>query len=201
MGKSQYDLTDISTLDVQVEGSAGRSCQQALDVSLELLNTKLSSNIKNLMAGAVIVIGDGLIESGGQTDAESRRITLDAGKNKLSLQAAEDLLDGVGYLNAGDWTKALPTSKNSEWSCLTYQLVHEFGHLVDGLSEGAMYKRLSMDLNPTKYGSTNTSESFAEAFAYWIFGLELSPEASQVVDKITATTNMRLSEELKVLGG
>ncbi len=170
--------------DVEISGISEASCSQALDDAFNLLDKKLPLAVKQLIASTKIIIGSGLIESGGFTNAEERIITLDAGKNALTLQAAEDFLIEAGYLNLGDWTKALPLSKDQKWSCLTYQLVHEVGHLVDGLSSGNAYKRLSTQLSPTKYGAVGTSESFAEAFAHWVFDLDILPEARQAITEI-----------------
>lgn len=172
-----------NVLHLKISGVNENSCNQALNEALGLLAKKLPPAVKQLVSNTKVVIGDGLIESGGFTNAENKQITLDASKNVLSLQEAENFLIGAGYLNPGDWTKALPLSKNRKWSCLTYQFVHEFGHLIDGLCDGEAYKRLSAQASPTKYGITSASESFAEAFAYWIFELDILSEAKISVTK------------------
>ncbi len=96
----------------------------------------------------------------------------------------------MGMLAAGEWTKTLPKSKDQGLSCLTYQLAHEFGHLIDGLSNGNSYERLDPQLSPIRYGTTGFSESFAEAFTYWAFDLDLSSQEEQV---IMGTINQTIS--------
>lgn len=177
-------ITQTEPLNIKVSGVGEGLYKHALHQALGVLSEKLSLKIKQLIVGTQIVIGEGLIQSGGLTHAEDKKIILDAAKNALSLQTAEDYLVEGGYLNKGDWTNALPSSKDQKWSCLTYQLIHEFGHLIDGLSIGKPYKRLDSEFSPTKYGKTSSSESFAEAFAYWIFDLETSPEAKLAVIEI-----------------
>ena len=173
-----------NVLQLKISGVNESSRNLALNEALDLLTKKLPPAVKQLVLNTKVVIGEGLIESGGFTNAENKQITLDAGKNALSLQEAENLLIEAGYLRPGDWTKALPLSKDQKWSCLTYQFVHEFGHLIDGLSDGEAYNRLSVQASPTKYGITSASESFAEAFAYWIFDLDILSEAKLSVFKV-----------------
>ncbi|MEI7632067.1 MAG: hypothetical protein WCJ60_01970 [bacterium] len=171
---------------IEIKGMSDEACQRAVNEATEVLSKRLPSYVQKLIFGTEITIANGLIESGGLTKAEEKKIILDATKNALSLQSAEDLLVSAGYLEPGDWTKALPFSKEQPWSCLTYQLVHEFGHLIDGLSSGEPYDRLGTQFSPTKYGETSPSESFAEAFAYWVFELDLEPDAQQDVSVFLA---------------
>lgn len=178
----------LGLLDVEISGIKNEDCQEAIEVAIGLLSKKLPPSMQALVKGTEITIADGLIESGGLTKAEDKKIILDATKNTLSLQTAEDFLVEAGYLNKGDWTKALPETKNQEWSCLTYQLIHEFGHLIDGLAGGDSYTRLSQQLSPTKYGSTSSSEAFAEAFAYWVFELDQAPEAQKLITSVLNQT-------------
>lgn len=173
-------------LDVEVVGATDVACSSAVKFALELLDHKLSENLLMLVSGTKVEIEDGVIDSGAQTYAEQKKIILDARKNALSLKEAEILLVKDGTLNSGDWSKALKFAKNEPWSCLTYQLVHEFGHLIDGLSGGPKYERLGTSLSPTKYGSTNSSETFAEVFAYWVFDLPFKPQAKKVIEELVA---------------
>lgn len=182
----QFDIesTHTNNLRVEIVGVQGEECQRSIDEALWLLSKKLHSKLLDLVDRTEIIITNGLIESGGLTKAEEKKIILDADKNALSLQAAEDFLVEAGFLNLNDWTKSLPDSKDQPWSCLTYQLIHEFGHLIDGLAIGKPYERLSTEFSPTKYGTTSSSEAFAEAFAYWTFDLTVAREAQQAIDTV-----------------
>jgi hypothetical protein len=173
-------------IDLVIDGVGGEHCQAAINQALELLATKLPGKAVKLLAGTKVTIGSNLTESGGETSAEKKEILLDASKNELSLQEAEDFLVKEGFLDVGDWTSALPKRKNLPWSCLTYQLIHEAGHIFDGQSTGSTYRRLDPRKSPTKYGQKNASEAFAEAFTYWIFGLSLETKTKDIV---TTTLN------------
>jgi hypothetical protein len=183
MLKKDFDNMQLS-LGIKVVGVNEPTCMNAVNFALDLLDHKLPASIKKLIHGTEVEIVTGAIESGALTNAEEKKITLDAKKNELSLVEAENLLVKVNILRAGDWVKALTFAKNEPWSCLTYQLVHEFGHLIDGISSGDSYNRLSPKLSPTKYGSTSSSESFAENFAYWIFDLDIDSKASRVIESL-----------------
>lgn len=171
-------------INITITGIVDDKCRQSSKVALDLIEKKLPIRVKQILGGSEIIIANGLINGGGLTNAEEKKIFLDADKNRLSLEEAEDILVATGYLHEGDWRSALPTIKNEAWSCLVYQLVHEFGHLVDGLCGGQTYKRLSVATSPTKYGQLNEAEAFAEAFAYWIFDLKMSSRAKQVVELV-----------------
>jgi len=152
-------------------------CQAAINEAEALLCTKLGKSAKKLLAPLTIKIGDNLTDSGGQAFAEKNLILFDAGKNKMSLQAAEDLLAGHKVLKKGDWTSVLMSSKDKPWSCLTYQLIHELGHIVDGqVDDGNQYRRVDAKGSPTLYGTGKSSEAFAELFTYWVFGAEIAEE-------------------------
>ena len=190
MSKSPFEPQQSGQLDIEIRGIQDDACQQAVNKAMKLLGKKLPRSVQELVVATKITIADNLIESGGLTRAKAKEIILDATKNALSLQSAEDFLVGAGYLEPGDWTKALPSSKNQAWSCLTYQFIHEFGHLIDGLSKGSSYERLGTESSPTKYGKTSLSESFAEAFTYWVFDLTLAREAQQTVSATLAQPNV-----------
>jgi hypothetical protein len=103
---------------------------------------------------------------------------LDHFKNELSLQEAEDILVEAKILRRNDWVGVLEECKLSKWSCLRYQLVHEIGHIVDGLSDKKLaYSRLDTKYSPTMYGSVNKSEAFAEAFTYAVYNAKLNKHA------------------------
>jgi hypothetical protein len=185
MSKQKTTYHDFP-LDTKVTGISGSDCLSVISFALNLLEERLPRTSQKLVSSVDVVIANGLINSGAQTIAEDKKIILDAEKNSKSLDDAEKLLVNAKILNKGDWTKALPHAKHEPWSCLSYQLVHEFGHLLDGLNVGSKYNRLNASLSPTKYGSVNSSEAFAEAFAYWIFDLPLEVKAKEVIDKITS---------------
>ncbi len=171
-------------LDIKAIGISEPDCMSAVSFALSSLEHKLPHAQQKLIAGTEIEIADGVITSGANTDAKNKKIILDATKNSLSLVSAENLLVKAEILSPDDWTKALTYAKNEPWSCLTYQLVHEFGHIIDGLSPGESYNRMSADLSPTKYGSANQTESFAEVFAYWIFDLPIDAKAKQIIEEL-----------------
>lgn len=168
-------------LNLKITSPKVDSCDQAITYALQLLDKKLPINVKALISGSVIIIANGLTESGGEADAKEKKIILDLEKNKLSLQEAEDFLVQEKILNEGDWTVTLLKNKDKKWSCLTYQLVHEFGHIIDGRQKGDSYNRLKPNLSPTKYGKNSPSEAFSEAFTYWILGSKQQEKADQIV--------------------
>jgi hypothetical protein len=182
MSQTNIETFPRNVFGLEVIGTQNEACQHAISEALEILDNKLPPVVKELVHGSEITIASDLIESGGLTKAEEKKIILDTEKNTLSLQAAENFLVEAGYLRADDWTKALPSLKDHPWSCLTYQLIHEFGHLIDGQSNGKSYERLNTDFSPTKYGETSSLEAFAEAFAYWVLDQSLVPEAQQAVE-------------------
>ena len=157
---------------------------KAAQVAFSMINEKLPAQALGLLEGITITLGDNLTESGAETDAENGTVLLDKNKNSLSLQAAENYLVSEGYLDIGDWVAALPEQKDNPWSCLTYQLIHEICHVIDGRSEGNKYNRLEASKSPTKYGHKNSSEAFAEALTYWICGLPLDPEVAKTVQSV-----------------
>lgn len=171
-------------LNITATGINEPDCMSAVCFALSLLEHKLSQVQQKLIAGTNIEIVDGVITSGAQTDAINKKIILDASKNFLSLVAAENLLVKAEILNPGDWTKALTFAKNEPWSCLTYQLAHEFGHIIDGLNPGEPYTRMKVNLSPTKYGLASPTESFAEVFTYWIFDLPIDRKAKQIIEEL-----------------
>ena len=110
---------------------------QAAQFALDLIGAKLTPEQLKKLAGVVISVGENLTESGGRADAENNTVVLDKIKNNFSLSEVEPWLVEQGFLNPGDWTKTMAEdSVNSKWSTLTYQLIHELGHIVDGRSVG-----------------------------------------------------------------
>src|ERR1700689_3594637 len=89
-----FDLMDLEVIGVEEE-----SCQLSLNKALGILTEKLPPDTKQLTAGTSIVIGNGLIDGGGLTKAEDRKIILDATKNRLSLEEAERFLVSTGFLD------------------------------------------------------------------------------------------------------
>jgi hypothetical protein len=172
----------IGQLGLEVSEDNTEAARRALDTAASLLLRKLPGRLVNQIRGTKVFIDNGLTEGGGVANAEEKTILLDSEKNKLSLQKAEDYLVQEGYLNQGDWTKAIPQQKDEEWSCLTYQTIHEVGHLVDFLAEGESYKRLEGHHSPTKYGESGPVEAFAEAFTYWILDQDIDPEADSIIN-------------------
>jgi hypothetical protein len=171
-------------LGIKATGINEPDCMSAVIFALNILEDKLPQAQKKLIIGTEVKIVNGVIASGAQTNAAKREIILDADKNALSLKAAEDFLVAAKVLNPDDWSKALKLVKNKPWSCLTYQLIHEFGHIIDGLSPGMPYRRMDINLSPTKYGSINQTESFAEVFTYWVFSLGIDKRAKQILEKL-----------------
>jgi hypothetical protein len=160
---------------------------KAIDEVLDLLSRK-DTKLGKLFRNTTITVGNNLINSGGSANAEKMEIILDASKNSMSLKNAESYLVSEKILNKGDWTKVVSQS-TKPWSCLVYQLIHEFGHIVDGKSHGNCYKRVEVKVSPTKYGLQNKSEAFAELFTYWIFGIRLDKNLESIVDKVVSRVN------------
>ncbi len=161
---------------------------QAAQFALDLIGAKLTPEQLKKLAGVVISVGENLTESGGRADAENNTVVLDKIKNNFSLSEVEPWLVEQGFLNPGDWTKTMAEdSVNSKWSTLTYQLIHELGHIVDGRSVGDKYMRLDPSLSPTKYGSEDASEAFAEAFAHYVLGAPTGEAVKDVLDKTIAS--------------
>ncbi len=161
---------------------------QAAQFALDLIGAKLTPEQLKKLAGVVISVGDDLTDSGGLADAKNNTVVLDKIKNNFSLSEVEPWLVEQGFLNPGDWTKTMAEdSVNSKWSTLTYQLIHELGHIVDGRSVGVKYMRLDPSLSPTKYGSGDASEAFAEAFAHYVLGAPTGEAVKDVLDKTIAS--------------
>lgn len=178
-------MPNSSKLNLHISGSKDGECQKAIDEAVERLTQALSLKGLKLLMGTEVTIGADIISSGAQTFAEEKRIILDSEKNALTLQEAEDILVSVDVLRRGDWVRALPSEKDTKWSCLTYQLVHEVGHVIDGLTkQGNPYHRLAVEYSPTKYGEVSETEAFAEAFTYTVFGIAIDEQAKSVVDPI-----------------
>ncbi len=178
-------MPNFSKLDLYISGAKGKECQKAIDKATERLTQALSPKVLDLLKGTEVIIGKNIINSGAQTFAEEKRIILDSDKNALTLQEAEDYLVSVDVLRRGDWVKTLPLEKDTKWSCLTYQLVHEVGHVIDGLTkQGNPYHRLAVEYSPTKYGEVSETEAFAEALTYTVFGITIDEHAKSVVDPI-----------------
>lgn len=176
-------MSNLSKLDLHISGSKDEECQKAIDEAVERLTKVLSPKVLELLHGTEVIIGEGVINSGAQTFAEEKKIILDSEKNSLTLQEAEDFLVSVDVLDRGDWVKALPQEKDNKWSCLTYQLVHEVGHVIDGLTkQGNPYHRLATAHSPTKHGKASETEAFAEAFTYVVFGIAIDEQAQSVID-------------------
>lgn len=154
--------------------------EETIEEVLGLLSKK-SDKLERLFKDTTITIGDNLIDLGAKANAEKMEIILDAQKNSLSLKDAENFLVSQSILNPGDWTKTF-TQNTEQWSCLIYQLIHEFGHIVDGNVLGEKYHRISVDFSPTKYGNKDESEAFAEIFTYWVFGAKLGNNLSSIVE-------------------
>lgn len=179
----------VTSIDrLELSGFDEPGSLQAAQFALDKIGEKLTPEQLEKLAGVVISVGDDLTDSGGRADAENNRVVLDKAKNQLSISVAEALLVEQGFLNPGDWTKTMAEdSVSSKWSTLTYQLIHELGHIVDGRSVGDKYMRLDRSLSPTKYGSEDASEAFAEAFAHYVLGAPTGEAVKDVLDKTIAS--------------
>ena len=121
---------------------------------------------------------------GSHVDFENKEIVCNSDDAMMSLQQSEDYLVEQGIIESGDTINLLPDIKDQPWSTLTSELVHESGHILDKLSGGDSYSRLDPKFSPTKYGSEEPHEAFAEAFRFYVFGAadRLSPEALKAVE-------------------
>lgn len=66
-------------------------------------------------------------------------------------------------------TERVPTIVLPEPGGLPYIVVHEFGHIFDCRLRFAWQADVT-----TPYSRTDRAEAFAESFAHWCFGLEIS---------------------------
>lgn len=160
------------------------ACHEMVGVAFGLLDDKLSNSMKEKLAKITVRIGPALIDGGGEARAEDSLILLDSNKMVLSLQESEDLLVQAGYFNQTERTRVLPELKDQPWSTLVYELVHEFGHIVDYHMPGEPYHRIAPELSPTKYGQKSAHETFAEVFTYWVFNQELPSEAQMILSEL-----------------
>jgi hypothetical protein len=108
----------------------------------------------------------------------------------MSLLDAENFLISLEILSPGDWTKAYKDN-TKPWSSLIYTLIHEFGHIVDGNAEGDAYHRIDAKWSPTKYGSKNESETFAEVFTYWILGVTLDKNLEKIIQDVVSNISYK----------
>lgn len=174
-------LTLQENIHVEYAKGLGDECREMVDFALGVLEDKLGDQLKDKLAHVTVKIGPGLVDGGGEAKAEEGLILLDSDKMVLSLQQSEDFLVQAGYYEPTERTRTLPDRKDRPWSTLAYELVHEFGHMVDFHLPGEPYHRVSADLSPTKYGKKQPHEAFAEIFTYWVFDQESPPEVAQIL--------------------
>lgn len=166
----------------EILGPADPECQVAVDAAADALKTKLSPLQVELLQRFKIRFFKSEEEHGSHVDFENTEIVCNRDDVMMSLQQSEDYLVEQGVIEPGDTTSLLPDAKDRPWSTLTSELVHEYGHVIDKLSGGPAYSRLDPKFSPTKYGSKEPHETFAEAFRFYILDGELSPEARQAVE-------------------
>ncbi len=179
-------------ITIEVQGGIPTECKEALDQAIVHLEIALRNQFNDVCSGLTIRLGDDLVEGGGEAKAEENLIHLDRKKMAMSLQDAEDLLVGLGLFNPGERTKTLHKQKDKPWSCLTYELIHETGHIADWKLPGAKYNRVRAELSPTKYGKQNSWEAFAEIFTYWVLGTPIQDSAQKIMKSIFANTRDKL---------
>lgn len=166
----------------------------SIEASVNLLDNYLlqfDTSTGELFPGLLVKIEDGLTESGGEAHADLNQIVFDRAKNVLSLNNAEQKLVELGILSTGDWTRTSGSNFDpaSPGSCITYNLIHEFAHLIDEQGEGTDYE--AFDKTVTKYGETKPKESLAEAFTHLILGQNIPDESRLELERIV---KLRLSK-------
>lgn len=166
---------------VEYADGLDEACHEMVGVALGLLDDKLGDSMKQQLTTVTVKIGPDIVDGGGEARAEEDLVLLNSSKVVLSLQQSEDLLVEAGYFEPTERTRTLPDIKGQPWSTLVYELVHEFGHVVDYHMPGEPYNRIRPELSPTKYGKKSAHEAFAEMFTYWVFGQEVSSEAEGVL--------------------
>ncbi len=168
----------------EVFGEVEPECQDAIDFVEQVLRAKLDDQQMAMLRMYKIRFFKSDEDHGAHVDFEHKEIACNRDDAAMSLQESEDFLVGKGIIEPGDTTTLLRSIKDNPWSTLVSELVHEYGHVLDKNSGGAAYRRLDPSLSPTKYGSKESHEAFADAFRIWIFDGKLNDEAKKAVEDV-----------------
>lgn len=186
-GAEQYNLASAG--DIEVIGLGSKEQMDALapaaQVALDRLQARFGGQLEAVFPGLKIYFADDVIDGGGEALADENTVIMDASKAAMSVGEVEDLLVGMGELNAGDWTSKV--GRDISYGEIT--IVHEMGHMLEARAhgeEGTAFANLSLDGAVTKYGSKAHNEDYAEAFFYDTYGLEVSADRKAILDKDVA---------------
>lgn len=169
---------------IEVIGLVDSECQTAIDYASNALRAKVTPLQMELLQQFKIRFFRSEEKRGSHVDFKKKEIACNRDDAVMSLQQSENYLVEQGVIEPGDTTNLLPDIKDQPWSTLTSELVHECGHVLDMSSGGNAYHRLAPEFSPTKYGSREPHEAFAEAFRFWIFDGELADEAKKWLKKL-----------------
>ncbi len=179
---------DLEVSD-EIRESLGLSVVE-LEKTLGGLDASFLSEIK------VVLCQEGIISGGGQALAREKLIILDISKPPL-ITETEEYLSQSGFLEPGDWSK-LSVPNNS---ALGLTLVHEIGHILefDKFGDyGIAISGLDTSEAPTKYGESDSSEDFAESFAYLVFNGQLSESRMELINKTLSSSPAQCMDALPI---
>ncbi|MBA3679026.1 hypothetical protein H0W80_02455 [Candidatus Saccharibacteria bacterium] len=164
---------------------------QASENALVQLEQTLGKPLEEVLPGLRIYFADGVIDGGGLALGKENAIILDTSKNILTLDQAEAQLVPLDILEPGDWAD-LKTDQSTLTAQTTF--VHEVGHILDekvnGHEQSAQFRALNLSEAPTKYGSAQPHEDYAESFMYLVNGKPLENKRRSILlsDIAKATT-------------
>ncbi len=183
-GAEQHSLASAG--GIEVVGLGNKEQMEALapaaQVALDRLQARFGDQLDAAFPGLKIYFADGVIDGGGEALADENAVIMDASKAAMSVGEAEDLLVGMGELNAGDWTSKV--GRDISYGEIT--IVHEMGHMLEAQAhreEGVAFAALPLEGAATKYGSKAHNEDYAEAFFYDTYGLEVSADRKAILDR------------------
>lgn len=182
-GAEQHNLVSVGGIEVIGLGDKEQldKLAPAAQVALERLQARFDGRLGESFPGLKVYFADGVIDGGGEALADENAIIMDASKAAMSVQDVEELLVGVGELNAGDWVGKV----GGEISYGEITLVHEMGHMLEAKAhnqEGVAFAGLSLAEAPTKYGSKAHNEDYAESFFSDVYGIPLNSARKKILD-------------------
>lgn len=168
---------------VLVEVMAGYSTEEEQQLitsttgALEAIDRFTDGIAADIFTGLHIKIGEDVTEGGAKAVTEENKVLLNGSKMLLSVAEMKQ----VSGAYRDEELVEFPDD-NRPGGALEYILVHEMGHILDGVSEdGAHPFRVSPAESPTTYGSAPDKyhevkfhEAFAEGFAHMVWGMSVS---------------------------
>lgn len=187
---------ECSTL---VEIAAGYSPEEEQQLiasttsALEAVDRFTGGRAADIFTGLHIKLGEDETESGGALPEESL-IVLNGRKMLMSVAEMRTVSGGYSDEELTDFPDV-----NRPGGALEYVLVHEVGHILDGVDvDGKHPFRVSPSESPTNYGRVPDEyhdekyhEAFAEGFAHAVYGMPISETMEAVVRE---TIDARIQE-------